>query len=586
MTRRIRIVVGALLFLIINLVFLDFTGWFAEHFHWVLHLQLFPAIITFHVVVLVAWLAVTLLAGRLYCSTICPLGVYQDLVSGISSRLHKKPCRFKYCAPTNGLRYTFLIVFALAIFFGISTVTILLEPYSTYGAACFNFLAPAYRWINNLLADLATQTNTYSFYHKDITIVSTLSMTVFGVYMLAVTLLAWFSGRFYCNTICPVGTALGIVSHFAWLRPRIVTQKCRQCCKCERICKAGCIDYRKQIIDSSRCVACFDCVDACQFGAITLLPSSADEASLCAIAGNQPLLSGLPKEQVAAQTPNSPSIASAPTSAKPHTEPESSHNEADCVANEAKTMSAANECECERPHVDNSPDQNAVGRRNILTGVFALLAAGTAASWQNQAEAKPQNKALPSPDHGSRRKHERSERLPRQTSLRQTNILPPGAQNKFHFARHCTACLLCVSVCPNQVIKLNSNQTISLPQPTIAFDNGWCRPECVKCSQVCPTSAINPITTAEKTSVQIGHAVWNSQACLITTEGVTCKACSRACPNNAISMASIGSREGKQLQVPVVDTERCLGCGACEYYCPARPLAAIHVEGHSNQRRV
>ena len=40
----------------------------------------------------------------------------------------------------------------------------------------------------------------------------------------------------------------------------------------------------------------------------------------------------------------------------------------------------------------------------------------------------------------------------------------------------------------------------------------------------------------------------------------------------------------ESLKIPAVDAERCIGCGACEYLCPARPLSAIYVEGHEVHR--
>ncbi|MBO7625330.1 MAG: 4Fe-4S binding protein, partial [Bacteroidales bacterium] len=62
--------------------------------------------------------------------------------------------------------------------------------------------------------------------------------------------------------------------------------------------------------------------------------------------------------------------------------------------------------------------------------------------------------------------------------------------------------------------------------------------------------------------------------------GVHCEACSGHCPSGAIQLV----RQENGRMVPAVDTERCIGCGACEYYCPARPFAAIYVEGHLAHR--
>ena len=90
---------------------------------------------------------------------------------------------------------------------------------------------------------------------------------------------------------------------------------------------------------------------------------------------------------------------------------------------------------------------------------------------------------------------------------RSTPIVPPGSLGIRHLTQHCTACQLCVSVCPNQVLRPSAD-LMKLMQPEMAYERGYCRPECTKCSEVCPAGAIRPITKADKSSIQIGHAVW------------------------------------------------------------------------------
>ena len=85
-------------------------------------------------------------------------------------------------------------------------------------------------------------------------------------------LLAWRNGRTYCNTICPVGTVLGFVARFSFLRPVIDVEKCNGCGLCARNCKAACIDSKNHSIDYSRCVTCLDCIDKCKRGALTYVP--------------------------------------------------------------------------------------------------------------------------------------------------------------------------------------------------------------------------------------------------------------------------------------------------------------------------
>ena len=162
---------------------------------------------------------------------------------------------------------------------------------------------------------------------------------------------------------------------------------------------------------------------------------------------------------------------------------------------------------------------------------------------------------------------------------RQTPLVPAGAISLKNFSAHCTACQLCVSVCPNQVLR-PSTSLMNLMQPEMSYERGYCRPECNKCSQVCPAGAIRPTTIEEKSSIQIGHAVVCLDNCVVNTDEVSCGNCARHCPAGAIRMVKKDPDSDNSLRIPVVNEERCIGCGACENLCPARPFTAIHVEGH------
>ena len=168
---------------------------------------------------------------------------------------------------------------------------------------------------------------------------------------------------------------------------------------------------------------------------------------------------------------------------------------------------------------------------------------------------------------------------------RQTPLVPAGSLSLKNFADHCTACQLCVSVCPNQVLR-PSTSLMNLMQPEMSYERGYCRPECTKCSNVCPAGAIRPITVEEKSSIQIGHAVVCLDNCVVNTDGVSCGNCARHCPAGAISMVRKNPDDPKSLRIPVVNEEMCIGCGACENLCPARPFTAIHVEGHEVHKTI
>lgn len=165
---------------------------------------------------------------------------------------------------------------------------------------------------------------------------------------------------------------------------------------------------------------------------------------------------------------------------------------------------------------------------------------------------------------------------------REQFIVPPGAMSIRNFAKHCTGCQLCVAACPNNVLR-PSTDLLRLMQPESSYELGYCRPECTACSEVCPTGAIVRLSRAEKSSTQIGHAVWKRWNCIPLTDDVECGNCARHCPTGAIEMI-VDEMSGHK--IPAVDTERCIGCGACENLCPARPLAAIVVEGHVMHRTI
>jgi ferredoxin len=168
---------------------------------------------------------------------------------------------------------------------------------------------------------------------------------------------------------------------------------------------------------------------------------------------------------------------------------------------------------------------------------------------------------------------------------RQTPLTPPGSLSAQNMATRCTGCQLCVSECPNDVLR-PSTDLMHLMQPVMSYERGHCRPECTRCSEVCPAGAIKPIDREEKSSIQIGHAVWIKKNCVPITDGVECGNCARHCPVGAIEMIPLDENDEESPTVPAVNEAVCIGCGACEYVCPARPYSAIYVEGHEVHRKI
>lgn len=220
-----------------------------------------------------------------------------------------------------------------------------------------------------------------------------------------------------------------------------------------------------------------------------------------------------------------------------------------------------------KPAAEVKPEQTDKGRRAFIT-TAALVTATTAL----KAQEMKMDGGLADVSHA-------------EEPDRKTPIVPAGSLSLKNFAQRCTACQLCVSNCPNQVLR-PSTDLLTFMQPEMSFEKGYCRPECTNCSEVCPAGAINPISIEEKSSIQIGHAVVNLDNCIVNTDGKSCGNCARHCPSGAIKLVRKNPDDKDSLRIPVVNAERCIGCGACENLCPARPFTAIHIEGHEVHKTI
>ena len=500
MLRKTRITLATIFFVGVTLLFLDFTGALHAWLDWMAKVQFLPAVLAMNFGVVAALVLLTLIFGRVYCSVICPLGIMQDIFSWLRGRLRKKDrFRFSYSPAKNWLRYTLLVLFVIGLALGAHSIVLLIAPYSAYGRIAANLLAPIYQWGNNLLAWIAERADSYAFYSVDVWIRSVSTFVVAVVTLVVIGVLAWKNGRTWCNTVCPVGSILGLLSRFSLFAPMIDTEKCRDCGLCGKRCKASCINMKEHKIDYSRCVACMDCIDTCKEGAIRY------------------------KKR---RLPVKPAMT-------------------------------------DRSE-QSSSDQ---GRRAFL---IAGAIAGTAVA------AKAQDMKL----DGGLAAISRADKPDRQTPL-----VPAGSLSLKNFSDHCVACQLCVSACPNHVLR-PSTDLHTLMQPQMSYERGYCRPECTTCSDICPAGAIRPVSVEEKSSIQIGHAVIDLDLCVVNTDEVKCGNCARHCPAGAIRMVRRNPDDKESLMIPTVNEERCIGCGACENLCPARPLTAIHVEGHEVHRMV
>ena len=242
MLRTIRLTLAVIFFALITLLFLDFTGTLHAWFGWMAKIQFLPAVLALNIGVVLFLAVLTLVFGRIYCSVICPLGVFQDIVSWLSAK--RKKNRFRYSSALKWLRYGVLGVFVLAIIGGLNSFVVLLAPYSSYGRIVSSLFSPLYQWANNGLAYLAERADSYAFYETDVWMKSLPILLIATVTLVVLIVLAWRGGRTYCNTICPVGTVLGFLSKYSLLKPVIDTKKCNSCGLCARNCKASCINIK------------------------------------------------------------------------------------------------------------------------------------------------------------------------------------------------------------------------------------------------------------------------------------------------------------------------------------------------------
>ena len=224
MLRTIRLTAAIVCFTLITLLFLDFTGTLHTWFGWLAKIQFLPALLALNIGVVLFLVVLTFLFGRIYCSVICPLGVFQDIVSWVSGKQKKN--RFRYSPAMKWLRYGVLGVFIIMMVAGLNSLAILLAPYSAYGRIASSLFAPVWQWGNNLLAYFAERMDSYAFYEVDVWMKSLSILIIAVVTLIVLFILAWRNGRTYCNTICPVGTVLGFISKYAIFKPVIDTSKC------------------------------------------------------------------------------------------------------------------------------------------------------------------------------------------------------------------------------------------------------------------------------------------------------------------------------------------------------------------------
>ena len=242
-------------------------------------IQFVPAVLTLSLGTVAVWLVITLLFGRVYCSCVCPLGIAQDLFSHFGAKLRRQP-KFQYAPANSRTRYIILILYIASLAVGFHLFFTLLSPYALFGRCMTLVVHPLAVFINNNILLKFSGLDVFGAVgpveHAVYGLLSSILALALAVAILAI---AWFKGRWYCNTICPVGTFLGILSQRSWKRIGIDADKCVKCGACSRLCKSACLNIREGQVDNSRCVKCFNCLYVCPKGAIsfTSRPASTEK---------------------------------------------------------------------------------------------------------------------------------------------------------------------------------------------------------------------------------------------------------------------------------------------------------------------
>jgi len=397
--------------------------------------------------------------GRIYCSTICPLGFLQDISIWLGKILGiKRDYEIEKIKRLKILRISILAITVLLFVAGSAFATGLLEPFSIFSRLLFFLRMLFQRSVSG----------------------SVMPMMFIAVTTLAIVLPAIKHGRFFCSWICPVGTMLWGFSILSLFKFRIDQSACNHCNKCLANCKAGAISKQTKLIDQALCVGCFNCLSVCNQQAVKIIPEK-------------------------------------------------------------------NVNKCERIVDENEKAGITENRRKFLrqfsSALFVMsipLSVIGSSEWQGIQSGKVQ--LLP--------------------------VFPLGAMNVERFKSKCTGCMLCAQRCPSKIIIPSIGSIDGSPiLPVLNFKDNYCLENCVVCSQVCPTGALQEVRVEEKNNTKMASLKLDLTACQIVAEGLECAICAEICPLHAIEMQRIPDQK---YPVPVVNQNLCNGCGKCLFRCPVK----------------
>lgn len=249
--RKLRIVLSLVL-LLASIAYFTLGGKITRVDSLAYRIQIIPSLGGIFIGVILFWIMTTFVFGRIYCSTVCPAGTIQDIIMRARKFMPRLARTFRYRRSSHW-RYDVLVIYIICLITGVAIVPMLIEPWNIFAniMSVFRPTATEAEWIR-LGVD------------SSVGIIA----GVVSILLLAVCAIA--TGRGFCNNICPIGTALSIVSTRSLYHIEIDPDKCTSCMKCEYACKSECIKVIGRHVDNPRCVRCFDCIDVCDNDAIHL----------------------------------------------------------------------------------------------------------------------------------------------------------------------------------------------------------------------------------------------------------------------------------------------------------------------------
>lgn len=212
-------------------------------------LQIIPSMILSTMGATLTWIVATLMLGRVFCSSICPIGTCQDIASHLYRKLSKKKRTYRFKSPRK-IRYHILLLYILL----------------TVIAASFGALLEPWNWFSGIAGSFSPAHDSGIF--ARVTGSATIGILIALLALVILLVYAFLTGRDFCNHICPIGTALGLISTRSALHIELDPDRCISCLKCEDECKSSCISIKDRIVDNTRCVRCFNCIEVCPNNAI------------------------------------------------------------------------------------------------------------------------------------------------------------------------------------------------------------------------------------------------------------------------------------------------------------------------------